>query len=223
MKEYYGILRASPLFEAIPTEEYESLLQSMHAYVQAFVAGELIYRAGDEVVTAGIVLKGKVHIIREEISGSKTIMSEFTESELFAESFSVSNIKRLPVSAEAATACKIMFINYRQLLHSCPRSCTIHARIIENMMMILADKNYLLSRKLIHLSKRTTRDKLLSYLLEQAQRSGGRSFVIPYTRQQLADFLCVDRSAMSNELSKMQSEGLLAFSKNHFSLAPDTN
>ncbi len=220
MEEYYGLLRLSPLFVGIPYEEYGNLLKSMQAYVRDFDAGELIYRAGDEVITAGIVLQGKVHIIKEELSGNKTILSEFGKGELFAESFSVSNVKRLPVSAEGATACKIMFINYRQLLYTCPRSCTVHARIIENMMMILADKNYLLNRKLIHLSKRSTRAKLLSYLSEQAQKNQSSSFSIPYTRQQLADFLCVDRSAMSSELSKMQSEGLLTYTKNNFTLSP---
>ena len=117
--------------------------------------------------------------------------------------------------------CAILFLDAARLLTSCSNACTHHAKLIRNLLQISAHKNLTLSRRILHTSSKSIRGRLLSYLSEQAKQSGSYQFTIPFNRQQLADYLGVDRSAMSNELSKLQREGLLTFEKNRFSLAQE--
>ena len=118
----------------------------------------------------------------------------------------------------AAEDCELLFLNVSRLLTSCQAACAFHNRLIQNLVAILGRKTMVFNEKLTHLSKRTTREKLLSYLSSQALQKGSLSFAIPYDRQQLADYLCVERAAMSTELSKLQKEGILQYHKNHFVL-----
>ncbi len=123
----------------------------------------------------------------------------------------------MPFSVEAAADSDVLLIDVKRILTTCPTACRFHSRLIENLMAILARKNILLGAKIRHLSRRSTRDKLLSYLSEQAREAGSRSFTIPFNRQELADSLCVDRSAMSSELSKLKPRAVLDYEKNSFS------
>ena len=121
-------------------------------------------------------------------------------------------------NAVAVRQSEVLFLDINRIITMCPSGCQFHGRLIRNLLSVIATKNKILTQKLEHMSQRSTREKLLSYLSEQAQRVGKESFDIPFNRQQLADFLSVDRSAMSNELSKMRKEGLLEFDRNHFVL-----
>ena len=112
----------------------------------------------------------------------------------------------------------VIFFDVRRILTVCSTACRFHSMVIQNLFFAISEKNRKLVQKIGHMSKRSTRAKLLSYLSEEAKRQNSSHFTIPFTRQQLADFLCVDRSAMSNELCKMRDEGLLQFDKNQFTL-----
>ena len=121
-------------------------------------------------------------------------------------------------NAVAVKQSVVLFLDVHRILTMCPSSCHFHGMLIRNLLSVIASKNKMLTQKLEYMSQRTTREKLLSYLSEQSLKAGCPSFDIPFNRQQLADFLSVDRSAMSNELCKMRDEGILLFEKNHFTL-----
>jgi CRP/FNR family transcriptional regulator, dissimilatory nitrate respiration regulator len=143
------------------------------------------------------------------------------KGEMFGEAFACANNSPLPLSIETQTDSEIVFLNYKQIITNCATSCVFHNRLIENMVGILANKNIVLTKKIRHLAKRTTRDKLLSYLVEEAQKSGSKTFSIPFSRQELADYLCVERSAMSAELSKLRREGIIETTRSKFILLID--
>jgi CRP-like cAMP-binding protein len=137
---------------------------------------------------------------------------------LFAEAVVCSGMGRIPASVVAREKSEIFFADYKRVVTSCPSSCAFHSKLIRNMLGILARKNIMMSTKLEHITKRTIKEKLLSYLAEQAKRKGSRSFEIPYNRQELADYLSVERSALSAEMSKLKSGGVIDYRKNSFEL-----
>lgn len=137
---------------------------------------------------------------------------------LFGEAFSFARVECLPVSVTAAEKTEVLFINCERIITVCPSACEFHNRLVRNMLKILAEKNMTLTQKIGHMGKRTTREKILSYLSEQAKKAGGESFTIPLNRQEMADYLAVDRSAMSKELGRLKEEGQISFHKNQFQL-----
>ncbi len=218
MKNYLMQIKKSQLFAGIDSQELEALLGCLSATVRDFKRGDTILHIGDRVSALGLVLAGSVHIGREDFWGNRTILSEISESGLFGESYACVPERPIPVNAVAAQNSTIMFLDARRIITSCPSACIFHTRLIQNLIMVLAFKNVMLTGKIEHISQRTTREKLLSYLSEQAQAAGSPSFELPFNRQQLADYLCVDRSAMSNTLSQLRDEGVLAFNRSHFEL-----
>lgn len=218
MKEFLNVLKECPLFKHIEDEELYSMLSCLNAYKKSYDKNELVMITGQKVNEIGIVLSGKVQVWQEEITGHRTILSLQEPGELFAEAFACANTKKLPITVAATTESEVMFIAAQRMLFTCQSCCNFHSMLIRNMMIILADKSVQMNQKIRHISKRTTRDKLLSYLSEQLNINGAYEFDIPFNRQELADYLCVDRSAMSNELSKLRDEGILEFDKEHFRL-----
>ena len=177
-----------------------------------------VFRAGDTTDSLGVVLTGALLIIQEDFWGNRNIVSSAEPGQTFAETFACAPGAVMNVSVVAQTACKILFLNVKKILHTCPSSCSHHNKMIQNLLASLAIKNLRQNEKLSHLAQRTTRAKILSYLSETAQQNGSFEFDIPYSRQQLADYLSVERSGLSLELGKMQRDGLLNFHKNHFVL-----
>ena len=211
-------LKQTPLFRGIREEDLPKLLDCLNAKKSAYGKQDIILLAGQPVSSVGIVLSGQIQIVREDFLGNRDIVTELEPGDLFAESYSFVSADSLPVTVLSVTESEVLWTECGRIVSPCSSACGFHAKLIENMLSILASKNILLNRKIEHLSKRTTREKLLSYLSDQAARSGGREFDIPFNRQELADYLCVDRSAMSSELSRLQKEGILRFRLNHFSL-----
>lgn len=203
------------LFSGITPLEREHLMNCLEARARRYRKGELILSAGD-APAVGMVRSGAVQVIAEDPMGNRTIIGRMEEGDLFGEAFACAGVAKLPFSVEAAADSEILLIDVNKILVTCPTACPFHARLIENLLAILARKNILLGAKIRHLSRRTTRDKLLSYLSEQAREAGSREFTIPFNRQELADSLCVDRSAMSAELSRLKAERLLDFERNRF-------
>lgn len=219
MKKYFPLLQLTALFENISESELNSLLSCLSARVETFEKKQFIFSEGDKVEAVGIVLSGQVQVIKEDFYGNKNIVSVFEPSDLFAETFVCSDAKTLPVSVISAADSEIMFVDFKKLITTCGNSCAFHHRLILNMLRILANKNILLNQKMEFTSKRTTREKLLAYLSAEAKKAKSAKFDIPMNRQELADFLSVERSAMSAELSKLREEGALDFNKNHFTLS----
>ena len=173
---------------------------------------------GERIENVAMLLEGSVHIQKEDYWGNLSILSEISAGEMFGEVYACLGSDEILNDAVAVKQSRVLFLNMKRILTMCPSACQFHGRLIRNLLSVLAVKNKVLTQKLEHMSKRTTREKLLSYLSEQSQRAGSPEFDIPFNRQQMADYLSVDRSAMSAELGRMRDEGLLAFERNHFRL-----
>lgn len=212
------LLSKVSLFQGIEKKDIGSMLACLQASKRTFLKNETILRAGEIISHLGIILSGRGQIIREDIMGNRNILSNLEVGDMFAEAFACAESQRLPFQVVAISECKVMFLDYRRIVTTCSSSCYFHTSLIQNMMKILAVKNVLLTQKMEHMTKRSTREKLLSYLSEQAAKSNSKIFSVPFNRQELADYLCVDRSAMSNELSKLKEEGLIDYHRSDFRL-----
>ena len=220
MKNIYNKIKTNALFKGISEDEANKMLNCFTSYEKKYSKGEIIFSEGDKIDIIGLITYGCVHIVREDYSGNRTIIAEIKAGSMFAEAFALAseNEKILPVSIYAASDCEVLFFNYQKIVAACRNSCPCHVRFIENMLSVVSRKNIMLNRRLGHLSKRSTKEKLLSYLYEQAALFGQNSFCIPFNRQQLADYLCVERSAMSAVLSELRKSGKIDYTKNHFVL-----
>lgn len=218
MQKYLPILRGCPFFTGLNDNEILSILHCVNASKISRPRGSYIFRAGDSTEVMGLVLSGSVLIIQEDLWGHRNILSKCSVGDFFGESYASNPGAVLNISVVAETDCEILFLNVKRLLVSCPTACDHHQKLIRNLVRVLANRILILNNKITHVSKRTTREKLLSYLSSESIRHASLSFDISFDRQQLADFLCVDRAAMSVELSKLQKEGLLKTSRNHFEL-----
>ncbi len=218
MIQYYDILKEVALFRGLAKEELEQLLAFLQAKRSGYKNGQILLLAGNSVSKIWIVLSGTVQVIREDALGNKTIIAQLGPGELFAETFVCAGIGHSPVTVQASSACEILLIDYRRIVTGSPSGSAIQSRLIENMLALLARKNLLLNSRIEILSKRTTREKVLSYLERQREQQNSARVTIPFSRQELADFLCVERSALSRELSRMRDDGLLRFEKNQFEL-----
>jgi len=218
MKKYYPVLLQVSLFHGMTESDFEKMLSCLSVKISRYQKNETVFFAGEELTSVGIVLSGNIQITNEDIWGNRNLLAEFGEGELFAESFAFAKTKIAPVTAISTTESEIMFVDHSRILAPCCSACKFHLKMIENMLSVLSGKNILLNEKNRILSKRSTRDKLLAYLCSQSQKRGSNLFSVPFDRQELADYLCVDRSAMSSELGKLREEGVLRFHKNDFEL-----
>ena len=218
MKDFLPVLRSSPLFFGISAEEASAMLSCLQAEKKDFPKEAFLLHAGDTAESIGLILSGSILVIQEDIWGNRNILSKAGPGQTFAAAYACAPGSVLNVNVFAETPATALFLNVKRILNVCPSACTHHSRIIRNLLSDLAEKNLRFSEKLTHMSQRTTRDKLMSYLSAEAQRLGTYEFDIPFSRQQLADYLGVERSGLSLELGKMRSEELLDFHKNHFAL-----
>ncbi len=218
MKEFFSVIRSAPLFSGISEEELTVMLSCLRAEKRVFPKGAFVLRVGDTADSIGLVLSGTVLVIQEDIWGNRNILSKAGLGQTFAAAYACAIGSRLNVSVIAETPVTVMFLNVKRILNVCPSACSHHSRIIRNLLGELAEKNLRFNEKLTHMGQRTTRSKIMSYLSAEAQRLGKYEFDVPFSRQQLADYLGVERSGLSLELGKMRSEGLLDFRKSHFVL-----
>ena len=218
MKNYFNVLRQCPLFQMIEDDHLLHLVKCLDAKITNFSKKETIIYEGSHVKQIGILLSGSAQIIQMDYYGNRTILSTVEPSELFAEAFACADIPTIPVSVVANEPCEVMLIDCKRLLTTCTVSCGFHHQLIYNLMKNLAMKTILFSQKLEITSKRSTQDKLMTYLMIQAKKAQSDIFDIPFDRQELADFLEVDRSGLSAVISKLKKEGILKCHRNHFEL-----
>ncbi len=218
MEKYLFVLRNSPFFQGMTDEEIGSVMHCVEATVVKKAKDEYIFRVGDSTETMGLVLSGSVLAIQEDLWGHRNIVSRIGAGESFAEPFAATPGAVLNVSVVASEDCEIMLLHMKRLMQTCATACPHHNKLIRNLVSVMAQRVLNLNNKITHMGKRSSREKILSYLSSESMRQGKLSFDIPYDRQQLADYLCIERAAMSVELSKLQKEGLLKTVKNHFEL-----
>lgn len=211
-------LKNTPLFHGILEEEIQAMMSCLGAREKHYQKDEVILRAGSPTAEIGLVESGSVNIVVNFYWGSSNIFGHVEKGSIFAENYASIPGQELLCDVVAAEECEILFLNMRQLSSTCSKACSFHNRLIQNLLSISAKKNLGLSSRMMHIAPKGIRDRLLSYLSEQALKNGSSHFLIPFDRQQLADYLGVDRSALSNELSKMQKDGLITYRKNEFTL-----
>lgn len=204
----------SPLFADIQENNFESVLNCLHAHNKEYKRNNPIICEGEIISQVYLVCSGECQIIRNDFWGNRSIISSLSAGDLFGESFAASKEQVSKVDVIAKNDCSILSIDYQKLITTCTNSCEFHNKIIMNMLKILAERNTILTDKIEILSKRTLREKLLTYFTSIAKRCNSITIEIPFKRQELADFLSADRSSMCRELSNMQKDGILEINKN---------
>ena len=208
----------SPLFHGINPEDRRTMLGCIGYHVGAFRRGDILGFEEENMKYIGIVLSGAVDMVKEDLWGNKTMLVRIGRNEVFGETFACGSDTLSVVTFLVSEDAKVLFLPFNRVMHSCTMACQFHHRLIENMVRVIADKNRDLMRKVEVVSKRTIREKLLAYLSLQAQTQNSRYFEIPLGRVELAEYLCVDRSALTRELAKMKDEGLIDYDRNCFRL-----
>ena len=206
------------LIENIKETELPSMLNCLGARTKPFKKSEFIFLEGDELKQIGILLEGTIHMVKEDIWGGKAILASLKSGDLFGESFVCGEFGSSSVSFQAASDCKVLLLSFHKVLCSCNKSCVFHHKLIENMVTVIAQKNVLMMNKLEIIAKKTIRERLLTWLSQQVQITGSTCFASPMGRMELAEYLCVDRSALTRELVHMKKDGLLDFDKTTFCL-----
>ena len=214
----YSLLANTVLFRGIAADEIASMLRCLGGRTAHFKKEAVIYMAGSCADALGVVLSGSVHIEQTDVWGNCTILENVGPGESFAEAYACLHNESLMVNVTAAMPSDVLFLEVKKMLEPCSSACPFHTRLISNLLSAMAEKNLMLTRKMSHITPKSIRARLLSYLSAEAVRQGKYQFNIPFNRQQLADYLSVDRSALSNELSKCKRDGLLDYYKNSFRL-----
>ena len=218
MSEYIEALLRCPLFEGTSAGEIGTMLGCMGASTRRFEKGALIFRADEPADQVGVLLAGAARVQRDGFDGNRAVRAALGPGDLFGEVFACAGVRRLPVSVEAVKPCQVLLIPLDRIIGACESACAYHSRVVMNLLRVLAAKNLQLNEKLEITSRRTTREKLLAYLNAQARAAGSSAFTIPFDRQGLADYLGVDRSALSSEIGKLRRDGVIESEKSRFRL-----
>lgn len=218
MKKYIKILKKSRIFAGVSEDEIETMLSCLNARVLSFKKGEYVLRQGEMISDILILVEGSLHVQREDYWGNLSILSHVDVGEMFGEAYVAPESGSLMNDVVAVEDSTVMLFDVKRIVTTCPSACRFHSLVVQNMFFAISEKNRRLVGKLGHMSRRTTREKLISYLSEESQKQRSSSFTIPFTRQQLADYLSVDRSAMSSELCRMRDDGLIEFERSRFKL-----
>ena len=216
MEEYFDILSQCPLFAGISRQELGQMLSCLGGKITGIAKGNPVFLEGAPAEFVGVVLDGKVQILRTDYYGNRSVLTVVSPGGLFGEAFACAGVETLPVSAIALQTCTVLLLDCKRVLTGCSNACPFHSRLVRNLLQGIAQKNLILTRKIQCMSQKTTQEKLMEFLLEQAKQQGSAEFVIPYDRQALADYLGVERSAMSAELSKLKKAGRIDCSGSRF-------
>ena len=218
MKEFIPVLKRTKLFSGVGDEDISTMLTCLGARLLTYKKGEHVLRQGEHLSDILVLAEGSLHIQRDDYWGNRSILGHIGVGEIFGEAYVAPESGTLLNDVIAVEDSSVFFFDVKRVISTCSSACRFHTMVVQNLFFAISEKNRGLVQKLDYMSRRTTREKLLSYLSEEAKKQNSASITLPFNRQQLADYLSVDRSAMSNELCKMRDEGLLEFEKNRFRL-----
>ena len=207
MEKFFEILSQCPLFNGIEQSDLNSMIACLNGKTTNIPKGNPVFLEGTPARYVGVVLSGTVQVIREDYYGNRSIITALQPGELFAEAFSFAGLETMPVSVIAMSDSEVLLLDCRRVLTSCSNACHFHSILLKNLIQGMAKKNLALSQKIRYMSQKSTKEKLMAYLLDQAKQHKSTEFVIPYDRQELADYLGVERSAMSAEIGKLKKSG----------------
>ena len=216
MEQYFPILKSCALFRGIGEIEFGHLMTCLGAQVKSFRSDEYVFFSGDEINSVGIVLSGVVEVMKENLAGNKHIVAFLGPSDMFAEGIVCTVTRISPVTVRIKEEAKILFIPYERVIKSCGNSCVFHLSLIQNMMVVLGEKNVNLNRKLELLTLKGMREKIASFLMNESNERASSMFQIMLNRTELSDYLNVSRTSMCRELARMKEEGLIDYYGNSF-------
>ena len=222
MGGFIEVLQSCALFDGIDGRDLKAMLGCLGGRIADFSRGEAILASDSRAEHVGIVLSGSAQIVMDDFYGNRTIQSRVEPGEMFGEAFACAGVDRLPVTVEGVRPGRVMLIRIKRVTETCSNACEFHNRMVMNLLKAMAAKNLQLNRKIEITSRRTTREKLMAYLMIQARQANASSFTIPFDRQALADYLCVERSALSAEIGRLRREGVLESEKSHFTLLTES-
>jgi CRP-like cAMP-binding protein len=209
MDKYFDLLTCTPLFSAIGRENMSSMLNCLSAKMTDYEKGASVFLEGAPATHVGIVLEGAVQVARDDYYGNRSVLALAEPGDLFGEVFACAGLDTMPVSVIAVKNSRVMLLDVKRILTVCSHACPFHTQLVNNLLRVVAQKNLALNQKIRAMSHRTTKEKVMAYLLEQAKRHNSARFTIPFDRQALADYLGVERSAMSAEIGKLKQAGIL--------------
>ena len=212
------LLAGTRLFQGIKEQEIEAMLKCLSAEERSYKKEVYIYRAGDVTGRLGVVMEGAVNIIKDDVWGNRKIIENIGRGQIFGETYACLKGEPLMVDVQASEPSRIMFMDVNRILTTCSSSCDFHNRLIRSLMYVLAGKNLMLTKKMDIITPKSLRERVLVYLSQESVKQGSRTITVPFNRQQMADYLSVDRSALSAELSKMQRDGVICYEKNCFTV-----
>ena len=218
MENYILLSKKSPLFDGISEEDIQKLYNCLNVRKRKIEKDSFVFRAGEEACSVYLILSGSMHIIDEDFWGNRSIIETMEAYTLFGEAYNLASMKKYLVGVIASETSIVLEMDSIRLFEICSIGCSCHGRLIKNVALILSEKIVRLTAKVGHIAQRTMREKILSYLSRCATQAQSNSFYIPYSRQQLADYLCVERSSLSHELSKLKDLGMIRYRKSHFEL-----
>ena len=207
----YEFLSNTRLFRGTSPQEAQQMLSCLAAVTRAYRKGETIYRAGEQICAAGLVLRGSVTVESDDFWGNRSVLSRAAPGDIFGEAYACLPEQPLLVSVVAAANCEVLFLDMARVMRVCSNACAHHSQLVSNVLQLTARKAQSLAEHVNVLSQRTIRQKLLAYFGICRARSGSGTFVLTMTLTALADYLSVDRSAMMREMKRMKEEGVLSF------------
>ena len=213
--QYIEEIKKARLFMGIEDKDIGEMLKCLDAKIAMFKKSEYIFSSGDYVKNVGIVLSGNINIMKEDVDGEAFLLTQLGVSDHFAESICCANINASPVSVLAVTDVVVMLLDFSRIINTCTNACAFHSKLIENMIQLVAQKNLYLQERIDYLCKKSIRKKLMTYL-KSTSKGSQNTFAIPYNREELANYLSVDRSALSRELAKLKDENIIDYWKNKF-------
>ena len=214
----YFYLSTLEIFNDIDESEIKGLLSCLMAYKKSYKKGDVIYRIGDHITDVGLVIEGNVNVVDYDYLGNKTIIANVKAGDIFGLAYAAIRGQMLLSDIIANKDCEVLYLNIDKILTTCSTACYHHNRVVQNLFQVSAIKNLQMQERMKHISAKTIREKVISYLSDQALEAGDNTFDIVFNRQQLSEYLGVDRSALSSELSRMKDDGLIDYNRNHFVL-----
>ena len=212
------LLAGTRLFQGIREHEIEAMLTCLSAEERTYGKDAYIYRAGDVTGRLGGVMEGAVNIIKDDVWGNRKIIENIGRGQIFGETYACLKGEPLMVDVQASERSRILFMDVNRILTTCSSSCDFHNRLIRSLMYVLAGKNLMLTKKMDIITPKSLRERVMVYLSQESVKQGCRTVTVPFNRQQMADYLSVDRSALSAELSRMQRDGVISYEKNRFTI-----
>jgi CRP-like cAMP-binding protein len=207
MEKFFETLSHCPLFHGVKPSDLHSMITCLDGRTVTIPKGSPVFTEGAPARFVGVVLSGTVQVVREDYYGNRSVLTILQAGELFAEAFSFAGLETMPVSVIAIKDSNVLLLDCKRVLTSSAHSCHFHNLLLKNLLQEMAQKNLALSQKIRYMSQKTTKEKIMAYLLDQAKQQGSSEFTIPFDRQALADYLGVERSAMSAEISKLRNAG----------------